>query len=123
MVEVRLNPDLAGLAQQVDQFRIEQPLRQRDRHARADADHVDVVDRGQLVDEPPQLGRPAATSGRRPRRSRRESRGGRGRTAIIRSSLWLGASQPSRSMVTRLRVQNRQYIVQTCVVTISTRSG
>ena len=41
----------------------------------------------------------------------------------MRWSLWLGASQPSRSMVTRLRVQNRQYIEQTCVVTNSARSG
>jgi len=30
--------------------------------------------------------------------------------------------QPSRSMVTRLRVQNRQYIEQTWVVTINARS-
>ena len=41
----------------------------------------------------------------------------------MRSSLWLTASQPPRAMVARLRVQNRQYIVQTCVVTSNTRSG
>ncbi len=38
-------------------------------------------------------------------------------------SLRLEESQPSRSMVTLLRVQNRQYFVETCVVTIGTRSG
>ena len=42
--------------QQIDQFRVEQPLRQRHRHSRADADHVDMVDRGQFGDEPAQLG-------------------------------------------------------------------
>ena len=74
MVEVRLDPDLAGLLQQVDQIRIEQPLRQRDRHARANADHVQVVDVGQLADEPAQLAPSAATADRRRRRSRREFR-------------------------------------------------
>ena len=44
MVEVRLNPDLARRRQQIDQFLVVEPLRQRDRHARADADHVDVLD-------------------------------------------------------------------------------
>ena len=123
MVEMRLDPDLAGRGQQIDQFGVEQPLRQRDRHAGADADHVHMVDRGQLGDEPAQLG-----DRQRQRIAARDDhvadRFGVSRTYwIIRSSLWLGASQPSRSMVTRLRVQNRQYMLQTGVVTSSARSG
>ena len=55
MVEVRLNPDLAGRLQQLDQLRIEDPLRQRHRHARADADHIEVFDGRQFGDEPAQL--------------------------------------------------------------------
>ena len=43
--------------------------------------------------------------------------------SIIRCSSWLGASQPSRSIVTRLRVQNRQYMLHTGVVINSARSG
>ena len=44
MVEVRLDVDLLGRGEQVDQLGVVEPLRERHRNARADADHIDVVD-------------------------------------------------------------------------------
>ena len=55
VVEVRLDPDLLGRGEQVDQLGVVEPLRQRDRHAGADADHVDVVDGLQAVEEEAEL--------------------------------------------------------------------
>ena len=56
VIEVRLNPDFADRRQQIDQFLVVQPLRQRDGHARADSNHVDVRDPAQVLEEEPQLG-------------------------------------------------------------------
>src|SRR5262249_61647619 len=53
----RSDPDLAGRRQQVDQAAVVKFLRQRHRHARPDADDVDVVDGRQVVEEELQLGR------------------------------------------------------------------
>ena len=53
MIEMRLNPHFAGSRQQVDQAPVVQLLRQRHRHARADADDVDVLDGRQVLQVEP----------------------------------------------------------------------
>ena len=123
VVEVRLNPDLVGAEEQVDQFGVVEPLRQRHRHAGADADHVHVR-RWPPSSVTSNFSLPTGSVSGSPPETITSRISGCSRTySIIRWSLRLGASQPPRSMVARLRVQNRQYIVQTCVVTSSTRSG
>ena len=49
VVEVRLDVDLLGVREGVEQFLVVKALRQRDRHAGADADHIDVVDLLQVL--------------------------------------------------------------------------
>ena len=57
MVEVRLNVHLLGRGEQVEQFRIVEPLRQGHGNAGADANHFDVIDRLQVVQVVAELGK------------------------------------------------------------------
>ncbi len=54
VIEVGLDPDLAGGAEQRDQFVVE-PLRQRDGDPSADPDNVEMGDRRQVLDEEREL--------------------------------------------------------------------
>ena len=122
MVKVCLDPDFARVLQQVDQILIEETLGQRHGHPRADADDVDMVDGRQLVDEPTEL--------RHRQRQRVAARDDHVANFFVLADVLhhplivVAGTVPTVAIHgDALRVQNRQYIVQTCVVTISTRSG
>ncbi len=109
--------------EEVDQLVVVKPLGQRDGYASADPDRRrGVAGRSRLSTKNASFSS-GKVSGSPPEMITSWISGWSRTYSTIRRSSRETASQPPRFIVARLRVQNRQYIVQTCVVTSRARSG